>query len=313
MTRSDKFLVIALGVFVLIMGSLIFILPQKNFSEKENRYLSKIPSFSVRKVMNGSYAKEMSDFYTDQFPLRNIATSIYALSERCMGKKNVGGVICCKEQLIAIPKKEVTKKELPIPSIYVDSKYALFKEQDGKLSLYYNTDHHRTTHGAYELYTKACEIFEIEPYSESYFKKEHASALFYGTSFFRSRLPKFAVTADVIELWRYDGDEEVILTVHDTKTDSSGFYDFSKLDTADKYAVFLGGNYAHATLFSSDDKPTLLLFKDSFANAVIPFLALHFNIEIVDPRYASKSQISEVYYSKAYDMCLFIGCTESFN
>ena len=118
---------------------------------------------------------------------------------------------------------------------------------------------------------------------------------------------------DSIELWRYSGDDNVTFTVHGTQKSLLGFYDLSKLDTVDKYAVFLGGNYAHATLFSSSDKPTLLLFKDSFANAVIPFLALHFNIDLIDPRYATKAQISAVYNDSSYDYRLFIGCLESFS
>ena len=313
MSRSDKILIITLSVFILTIGGLIFILPQKSFSESENRYLAPMPVFSISSLISGNYAKELSSFYTDQFPMRNIATSIYALSERCMGKKSIGGVICSGEQLIAIPKTKSIKKELSIPSIYVESKYTLFTKGSQELVLYYNTDHHRTTYGAYQLYIEACEKLSIEPYEESYFKKEIVCTSFYGTSFFKSRLPKFVCEPDCIELWRYDGDESIKLTIHDKKTQSSGFYDFSKLATADKYAVFLGGNYARATVFSGEEKPTLLLFKDSFANAVIPFLSLHFNIEIIDPRYASMAEMESVYFSRNYDYCLFLGCADSFN
>ena len=163
------------------------------------------------------------------------------------------------------------------------------------------------------MYLEACQKLKIQPYPESYFTKERVCDDFYGTSFFKSALPKFVVTPDFIELWRYENDEDVILTIHYSGKMSKGFYDFSKLDTADKYAVFLGGNYAHATVASSVDKPTVLLFKDSFANAVVPFLALHFNIEIIDPRYATKTQISAAYNSADYDYVLFIGCLDSFN
>ena len=312
MTRTDRIFLIICGVIILILGSLIFILPQRDFSESENRYLQKMPTFSMSSLLSGNYARELSSFYTDQFPLRNIATSVYALSERCMGKKTVGGVICSGEQLIAISKNEEAKKKLPIPSIWVDSKYALFKNQDDRLLLYYNTDHHRTTYGAYMLYIEACNTLGIEPYGEEYFKREVACNDFYGTTFFKSRLPKFAQNPDVIELWRYDGDDNVILTIHDTKTELSGFYDYQRLDTADKYAVFLGGNYAYASVFSGADKPTLLLFKDSFANAVIPFLSLHFNIDIIDPRYATRAEISDIYSARSYDAYLLLGCIEGF-
>lgn len=312
MTRTDKTLLIICATFVIIIGSLIFILPQKDFSESENRYLSKMPSFNISSLLSGEYTKGISSFYTDQFPLREAATSVYAISERSIGKKNVGGVIFYGDQLIAISKKEKTTKEIPIPAVCIQSKYSLFKSNNNELPHYYNTDHHKTTYGAYLVYLEVCKKLKIEPYPESYFSKETVCTDFYGTSFFRSRLPRFSVIPDSIELWRYPEDESVTLTIHDTKKSSKGFYDFSKLDTADKYAVFLGGNYAHADVTSSPDKPTLLLFKDSFANAVIPFLALHFNIDIIDPRYTSKSQLSEFYNNPRYDYRLFIGCLESF-
>lgn len=311
MKKADKTLLIVFTIFILIFGSLIFLLPQKDFSASENRSLSKMPKFSVNTLFSGEYAKGISSFYTDQFPYRRAATALYAISERSLGKRNVGGVICHNDQLIAIS-KEKTAKDIPLPAVCVESKYSLFKSRSNDLSLYYKTDHHRTTYGAYLLYLDACEKLEIEPYPEDYFTKTTVCTDFYGTAFSKSRLPKFMSTPDSIELWRYSGDEDVTFTIHDTEKSSLGFYNFSKLDTADKYAIFLGGNYAHATVFSTSDKPTLLLFKDSFANAVIPFLSLHFNIDIIDPRYTSKTQLSEFYNSPNYDYRLFLGCPESF-
>lgn len=314
MKRTDKALLIIFSSVILILGSLIFILPQKDFSESENRYLSKMPTFGISSLLSGEYAKEISSFYTDQFPLRSIATSVYAISERSMGKSTVGGVIYSKNQLVAIPEKKISSKSasIPLPAIVVESKFSLLESNNDALSLYYNTDHHRTTQGAYSLYIDACEMLKTEPYPESYFERQIVSTDFYGTTFFKSRLPKFMSKPDSIELWRYENDESVILTIHDTGATSNGFYDFSRLDTADKYAVFLGGNYAHASIFSSPDKPSLLIFKDSFANAVVPFLSLHFNIDLIDPRYATKAQMSAAFQSNAYDYKLFIGCLESF-
>ena len=313
MTRADKILVIIFGVIISTIGCLIFLLPQREFSKKENRYLARLPRFSAEAVFSGEYARGISDFYTDQVPFRDVATAVYALSERCIGKRTVGGVVCDGEQLIAISQSGKTKKEPPIPSIYVDGKYALFRARDERLSLYYRTDHHRSTYGAYLLYLEACDRLGVEPYSAEYFKREIVCDDFYGTSFFKSRLPKFAVKPDEIELWRYEGDESVSVTIHDTKREMRGFYDFSRLESNDKYAVFMGGNYARASVFSSVEKPTLLLFKDSFANAVIPFLSLHFNIEVIDPRYASRAEMESVYNAGNYDYCLLLGCVESFN
>lgn len=312
MKRTDKALLIIFTAFVLIIGSLIFILPQKDFSESENRYLAKMPEFNIASLLNGNYTKEISSFYADQFPLRRIATSVYAISERAMGKNAIGGVIQYNNKLISIQKSKKAAKDISIPAVCIQSKYSLFKAQSNELLNYYNTDHHRTTYGAYLVYLEACKQLKIQAYPESYFTKETVCNDFYGTDFFKSRLPKFYVTADSIELWRYPSDENVTLTIHDTKKELSGFYDFSKLNTSDKYAIFLGGNYAHATLTTSSSKPTLLLFKDSFSNAVIPFLSLHFNIDIIDPRYATKAQISAAFNNTHYDYRLFIGCLDSF-
>lgn len=313
MKKMDRALLIICTVFVLIIGSLIFILPKNEFSESENRYLATMPNFSIESLINGEYTKEISSFYKDQFPMRKIATSVYAISESAMGKKSIRGVIKYNNMLIPIEVNKTVTEEISIPAVCIESKYSLFKSQSNELLNYYNTDHHRSTYGAYLVYLEACQKLKIQPYPESYFTKERVCDDFYGTSFFKSALPKFAVIPDFIELWRYENDEDVILTIHDSGKMSKGFYDFSKLGTADKYAIFLGGNYAHATVASSVDKPTVLLFKDSFANAVVPFLALHFNIEIIDPRYATKTQISAAYNSADYDYVLFIGCLDSFN
>ena len=312
MTRYNKVLLTVCGVFVLVIGSLIFILPQRNFSESENRYLAKLPSFSIRSLTDGSYAKGISNFYTDQFPARYAATSAYAICERSMGKNNIGGVIKYQDKLISIPKKQTAKSDLPIPAVCVESKYDLFKDESDALTLYYNTDHHRTTYGAYLLYIEVCKELELTPYPESYFQKQTVCTDFYGTDFFRSCLPRFFVSSDSIELWRYVNDENIRFTIHDTEVASYGLYDMSKLESADKYAVFLGGNYAYATVYSSPEKPKLLLYKDSFANAVVPFLALHFNIDMIDPRYATQSQISSAYADTDYSDRLFIGCLDSF-
>lgn len=308
----DKGLLIICATVVIIIGSLIFILPQKDFSESENRYLSKMPKFSINSLLNGDYTKGISSFYTDQFPLRKIATSAYAISERAMGKNIIGGVIQSSDKLISIPKKEIINTKIPITAICVQSKYSLFKSNSKEILHYYNTDHHRTTYGAYLIYLEVCQKLKIKPYPESYFTKIKVCEDFYGTDFFKSRLPKFMSIPDSIELWRYENDENITFTVHGKNESISSFYDFSKLKTSDKYSVFLGGNYAHSSIFSSTEKPTLLLFKDSFANAVIPFLSLHFNIDIVDPRYATKAQIYEFYNNTSYDYRLFIGCLESF-
>ena len=311
MKKHDKFLIIFCSAFVFIIGALIFILPAKRFSEKENRYLTELSAPSVEKILNGSYSEEISNFYTDQLPLRDGATALYALCEKGLGKREINGVITYGSQLIARSKKTETPKT-DMPAIWIESKYSLFEKDPQRLSLYYNTDHHRNAEGAYLVYLEACEKLAVSPYEKTQFARQKVCSDFLGTAFARSCLPSFAVEPDTIYLYRYQNDESIKITVHDTGKSFYGFYDFSKLDTVDKYAVFLGGNYAHASIFSSDEKPTLLLIKDSFANAVVPLLSRHFNIELVDPRYLSPSQLKSLVSSLSYDRAIIIACCESF-
>ena len=45
----------------------------------------------------------------------------------------------------------------------------------------------------------------------------------------------------------------------------------------------------------------MLLIKDSFANLLLPFLALHYDIEMIDPRYADPSLIRELAEIQSFD------------
>lgn len=311
MKTNDKILIIFCSAFTLIIGTLIFILPQKSFSDRENRYLTTLSAPTVENVINGNFSQELSSFYADQIPFRNEATSLYALCEKALGKREINGVITYGSQLISrTNKKEPTLSTFD--AIWIESKYSLFEKNSLALSLYYNTDHHRNAKGAYLLYVEACDKLGVSPFEESFFEQETVCDNFLGTAFFRSCLPDFAVSPDTITLYRYTNDENAKITVHDNGKTSYGFYDFSKLETSDKYAVFLGGNFAHVSIFTSADKPCLLLIKDSFANAVVPLLSLHFNIELIDPRYSSPSQLKALISSLTYDRALILACPESF-
>ena len=85
------------------------------------------------------------------------------------------------------------------------------------------------------------------------------------------------------------GDDDVVVTYVDEGRKTTSLYDTSKLETRDKYGVFLGGNTSLLdirTVASSEKR--LLVVKDSFADCFIPFLAPYYReIVVVDPRYYS--------------------------
>lgn len=158
---------------------------------------------------------------------------------------------------------------------------------DNSEYVWYKTDHHWTTDGAYLAYTELSGALGFTPYPKEYFDIVSVSEDFLGTS--HSKSGALSKDADKIKLYRYDEDENVRVTVAESE-ETIPLYDFDKLSTKDKYAVFLGDNYSRLHITDgTKDKPRMLLIKDSYANSLIPFLALHYELDVIDPRYYEKS------------------------
>lgn len=145
---------------------------------------------------------------------------------------------------------------------------------------YYRTDHHYTVYGAYETYKLLGAVLDYEPYDADFFKVDTAATDFCGTSMRKSGF--YLTKKDEINLFRYDGDTDYTVIADGKEIE---LYDFSKLDGTDKYAVFLGGNHARVEITSDDEKPKMLVIRDSFADSLAPFLAIHYNLIMIDLRY----------------------------
>lgn len=159
--------------------------------------------------------------------------------------------------------------------------------------VWYKTDHHWTTLGAYHAYAALGELCGYAPAAQDSFTLELAADDFLGTTYSASGFNW--VEGEEMYFWRYPGDEaytvEVLANDEVIKT-LDGFYDRSYLEKKDKYAAFLSSNNAHMRVSNGEDKPTLLLIKDSFAHSLVPFLAQHYNLEILDLRYYRKTVAS---------------------
>lgn len=177
--------------------------------------------------------------------------------------------------------------------------------------IYYRTDHHWTTLGAYYAYTEYCREKGLTPVELSELEKHEVSD-FYGTFYSKAKRPgqpsdtitwydvpidNFSFTANLLqdkelsqlgEVVEQDGEE--LLSV-DTLMDER------KFQTRDKYAAFTWGNPGYAKITSSHNlnhtegkTSRLLIIKDSYANSMIPYLTYNYDeIVVVDLRYLSKS------------------------
>ena len=148
--------------------------------------------------------------------------------------------------------------------------------------VYYRTDHHWTTLGAYYAYTETMRSFgmENEILPPTAFEKTVVSDAFYGTAWSKSGM-KF-VSPDTLEIW-FRGNEKDFEVIADG-TPLDGLYSEEYLGKKDKYSVFLDGTHDVVTVTKRDGepRPTLLLLKDSFANSLAPFLAQHFDLVLLN-------------------------------
>lgn len=148
--------------------------------------------------------------------------------------------------------------------------------------IYYRTDHHWTTLGAwyaYEQYTKA--VGGDLQRAQGKKKFRCISKDFYGTTYAKIN---YARQADKIEIYEPADKLRVVYNMGEKKTKT--LYDFSFLKTADQYSVFTGGNQAVLQITGGiKNGKTLLLIKDSFANSILPFLAEDYEkLVVVDLR-----------------------------
>ena len=166
--------------------------------------------------------------------------------------------------------------------------------------VYYRTDHHWTMLGAYYAY---CELLshwgmgsEILPMD--FFTRVTAEEPFYGTAY--SAAGWSFVAPDSLELW-YGEDEGEYVIRADGKA-LSGFYSTRHLSSHDGYATYLDGVHEIVTVeHSGGGRPRLLLFKDSFANSIAPFLARHFDLVLLNLSSTRTDYTDFSYYAREYD------------
>ena len=83
--------------FIFGFGIAHFILPDQDFSEQENRYLSQFKAPTLNTLRSGKFMEDFEDYITDQFPLRDQWIQLKALSERALGKQENNGVYFSKD------------------------------------------------------------------------------------------------------------------------------------------------------------------------------------------------------------------------
>ncbi len=192
---------------------------------------------------------------------------------------------------------------LRCPNVKTIDTVPILKANKDIKKLYFKTDHHMTSEGAYLLYQEFCKVANIPVTQLSEFTKETVTKEFLGT---------FDSKAQVV--WQET--DEITVYKNVINTNVLGDYDGEKynfifneeyLNKKDKYSYFLNGNHAKVVIKTkvNNDKK-LLVIKDSYSHNLAQFLCQNYEeIHFLDPRYY-KLPLSDYCKENEIDETLFL-------
>ena len=327
-------------IFISVIVSLLtfgVIIPDKDMSEQERRPLQQFPSFSVEAFMEGEFQKEFQEYVSDQFPFRDwfrgVKTwinhdllnridnnNVYIKDDNIYDKfedinydmvdthiRNINKLIEQFENgvyLTLIPSKSygvdlpVIDQEIlasyisnNIDAIYFDQ-LSYYDENDAFLV----TDPHWTQTAAKDIYKDYLQKHLIKQNNLSTYKKYMLEDPYQGTLY--SNLGSGSYE-DYLEYYTNDVIEnlEVCITGIETVCQTGPYFESDNL-----YDLYLNGNHPIVEIYNdSVEEKELVVFRDSFSNAIAPFIAEDYSkVTLIDLRLVHHSYVlSEVDFANA--------------
>lgn len=195
-----------------------------------------------------------------------------------------------------------------VGGLHYDSYQALWDHRDE--DIYYRTDHHWTSLGAYYGYTSLMAALGMEPAPLSAYQKTVVTEEFYGTTFSNSGVRSIKPDA----IWTYVSGDGIEVTNYFTDQPQAGsLYEPSALEKKDKYTYFLGGNQPLAVIKNpAIQGPKLIILRDSYTDSMVPFLTQHFSeVHLFDLRY-NRSSVPQYIKENGIDMALVLYSVPNF-
>ncbi len=190
---------------------------------------------------------------------------------------------------------------------YVDvyAELAAHKDED----IYYRTDHHWTSLGAYYGYQAWVGDEGGFRYSYDVDGMVTVSDNFQGT--LQSKVP-VVDTRDKIQIFP-ETLERKVTVIYDRQTVKEGIYEERHLSTKNQYGYFLDDNHGLLEISTGYyNGRTLFILKDSYANCLIPLLMPYYEtIYVADPRYykgALPELMEECEPEKGMDVLVIYNC-----
>lgn len=346
-------------LFVLSMALLLclaivqLILPDKTFSDMENRPLRQMAAPALDTVLSGQWMQDMEVYVADQFPARDTWMNAQAIWDAALLRNERNGILLGRDGWLfeanaSLPErtalanaraigKLAVQADIPVTFMLAPLSSAVYPQQlprwypaqqqdalldmlyaeaspaqaadvldplraaSGDVQCFFRTDHHWTPQGARIGYLTLLEAWGLPGTNDA---TPTATLPTYGSYY--ARAPSPLVQADAFTLVFPEG---ITLTIDGEA--QPGLYDAAAMaDARDKYAQLLWGNHGRITLTSDAAGGTLLVIKDSYANALLPLLSAHFSrIEAIDPRYFAGDLLSVIEETEAESILCLYGLT----
>ena len=177
--------------------------------------------------------------------------------------------------------------------------YDALKKQTG-INLYYKTDHHWTTRGAFVAFETYADANALGM-SDVVYRFYNVTNSFQGTQASNSGVYSTMESIEICVPYGQEGN--YLVNNMETGNKTATLFDASKLTQKDKYLVFMGGNYSQVNISTlADTGRNLMVIKDSYANCMIPMMTPYYDkIVVIDPRY---------FYDNIYEVMEINGINE---
>lgn len=327
--KKDRQNKVLTGLFLaLVFGgtAATFLVPKREFSDRENRALQQFPKASVDSVLNGEFESDYETYLSDQFPGRDGWIRVKTEAELAMGKDEIKNIYFAKDDYLIeshegsfttdtaeknigylaaflksqenrfetgritamiVPNAvEILKDKLPkyapdsgesaylskiqaaVPvSMWFDASSVLAEHKDEYI--YYRTDHHWTTLGAWYAYQAWVEAKGFSPAPLSDYTVETLTTDFKGT--IESKVG-VDVVPDTIQSFMKKDLPAYTLDYNNGQKSSDDLYDRSYLEGKDKYSVFFGGNQPIIRASIKNNSARKLLGHQGFLRPLLPSL-----------------------------------------
>lgn len=175
--------------------------------------------------------------------------------------------------------------------------------------IYFGTDHHWTALGAYYSYEKFAELSGIEKMPLDRYRQVEFDG-FLG-SFYNDtgKLPVLEKNPDKVIAYRPNENATLVYTTtKGEKIKWDVIYDVSNYGKSLKYSTFIGSDNPFTEITNPDitDGSSIVVVKESFGNAFVPFLVENYSkVYVIDYRYYNGS-VSKFVKDNGVDTVLYI-------